>query len=39
MSTAVRPTGVTILAILAIIGGVLAIVAGLGLTVLGGILG
>ncbi len=39
MSTAVRPTGVTIIAILAIIGGVLAIVAGLGLTVLGGILG
>ena len=39
MSTAVRPTGVTIIAILAFIGGIFAIVAGLGLTVLGGILG
>jgi hypothetical protein len=39
MSTAVRPTGVTIIAVLAFIGGIFAIVAGLGLTVLGGILG
>lgn len=39
MSTQARPTGVTIIAILAFIGGIFAIVAGLGLTVLGGILG
>ncbi|HVQ22992.1 MAG TPA: hypothetical protein VMT36_06940 [Candidatus Saccharimonadia bacterium] len=39
MTTAARPQGVTIIAILAFIGGIFAIVAGLGLTVLGGILG
>jgi hypothetical protein len=38
MSTQARPTGVTIIAILAFIGGIFAIVAGLGSTVLGGIL-
>lgn len=39
MSTAVRPQGVTIIAILAFIGGILGIVGGLGATILGGILG
>jgi hypothetical protein len=39
MSTSARPTGVTIIAILAIIGGIFAIIAGLGLTIGGSILG
>ena len=39
MTTEARPQGVTIIAILAFIGGIFAIVAGLGLTVLGGVLG
>jgi len=39
MTTQVRPTGVTIIAILAIVGGIFSIVGGLGLTFLGGVLG
>ena len=39
MTTAARPMGVTIIAILAIIGGIFAIIAGLGLTIGGSILG
>jgi hypothetical protein len=38
MTASARPTGITILAILAAIGGVLGIVGGLGVTLLGGLL-